>query len=56
MSTTPQDATPAGDGVSRPSRGIAGRIGPDWAAVIVGAVLVLLAVTGLLPSIPFLVK
>ncbi|HEY0814741.1 MAG TPA: hypothetical protein VGE11_15805 [Pseudonocardia sp.] len=32
------------------------RIGADWAAVIVAAVLVLLAVIGLLPAIPFLVK
>jgi hypothetical protein len=32
------------------------RIGADWAAVIVAAVLVLLALIGLLPSIPFLVK
>ena len=32
------------------------RIGADWAAVTVGAVLVLLAVLHLLPSIPFLVK
>ena len=32
------------------------RIGADWAAVIVAAVLVAAAVVGLLPSIPFLVK
>ena len=32
------------------------RIGADWAAVIVAAVLVLLAVFGLLPTISFLVK
>jgi hypothetical protein len=32
------------------------RIGADWAAVIVGGVLVLLAATGLLPAISFLVK
>jgi hypothetical protein len=32
------------------------RIGPDWAAVIVAAVLVALAIAHLLPSIPFLVK
>jgi hypothetical protein len=32
------------------------RIGADWAAVLVGAVLVLLAATGLLPTISFLVK
>jgi hypothetical protein len=34
----------------------ASRISADWAAVIVAAVLVLLALLGLLPSIPFLVK
>ncbi|MCE0762423.1 hypothetical protein ACFQH9_19650 [Pseudonocardia lutea] len=38
--------------VERPAR----RLGADWIAVIVAAVLVLLAATGLLPSIPFLVK
>ena len=32
------------------------RIGADWAAVIVAAVFVALALIGLLPSIPFLVK
>jgi hypothetical protein len=32
------------------------RISADWAAVIVAALLVLLALIGLLPSIPFLVK
>ena len=32
------------------------RISADWAAVIVAAVLVALAIVGLLPSIPFLVK
>jgi hypothetical protein len=32
------------------------RIGADWAAVIVAAALVLLAVLRLLPSIPFLVR
>ena len=31
-------------------------IGADWAAVIVAAVFVALALIGLLPSIPFLVK
>jgi hypothetical protein len=39
---------------SEPSAGA--RIGADWAAVIVAAVLVLLAVSGFLPAIPFLVK
>lgn len=38
--------------VTRP----AARISADWAAVIVGGVLVLLAATGLLPTITFLVK
>jgi hypothetical protein len=32
------------------------RIGVDWAAVLVAAVFVLLAATGLLPAIAFLVK
>jgi hypothetical protein len=32
------------------------RIGPDWAAVIVGLVLVLLALVHLLPTITFVVK
>jgi hypothetical protein len=41
---------------SPPDRGPVTRIGADWAAVIVGAVLVLLAATGLLPAITFLVK
>jgi hypothetical protein len=31
-------------------------IGADWAAVLVAAVIVLLAIGGVLPSIPFLVK
>jgi hypothetical protein len=52
MSTEP---TPEPDpGSAAPA--LATRIGADWAAVIVAAVLVLLAVVGLLPSIPFLVK
>jgi hypothetical protein len=49
MSETPSGVEPA-------RASWAGRIGADWAAVIVAAVLVLLAVVGLLPSIPFLVK
>lgn len=53
MSTTPSDTAP--DAPS-PDTGWAGRIGADWAAVIVAAVLVLLAVVGLLPTITFLVK
>ncbi|HEV7789407.1 MAG TPA: hypothetical protein VGP05_10385 [Pseudonocardia sp.] len=52
MSTNPSETTPAPD----PSHPGLGRLGADWAAVIVAAVLVLLAVTGLLPSIPFLVR
>jgi hypothetical protein len=32
------------------------RISADWAAVIVAAVVVVLAVAGLLPAITFLVK
>ena len=41
---------------SPPDRHPVTRIGADWAAVIVAAVLVALAVTGLLPAISFLVK
>lgn len=52
LSTNPSETTPAPD----PSHPGLGRLGADWAAVIVAAVLVLLAVTGLLPSIPFLVR
>jgi hypothetical protein len=55
LSTNPSETTPTPD--PDPSHlGLAARLGADWAAVIVAAVLVLLAVTGLLPSIPFLVK
>lgn len=55
MSTNPSETTPAPDpDPAHPNLGA--RLGADWAAVIVAAVLVLLAVTGLLPSIPFLVK
>jgi hypothetical protein len=46
----PDPAVPAD--APRARRGI----GADWGAVIVAAVLVLLAVLRLLPSIPFLVK
>ena len=35
---------------------LAARLGVDWIAVIVAAVLVLLAGLGLLPTIPFLIK
>jgi hypothetical protein len=42
------------DEADRP--GLGARLGADWTAVLVAAVLVLLAVTGLLPSIPFVVK
>ncbi len=55
MSTTPSSSTPGSTPSSAPP-GPASRISTDWAAVIVAAVLVLLAVFGLLPSIPFLVK
>ena len=52
MSTAvPEPAPP-----SEPDTTTTSRISPDWAAVIVAAVLVLLALLGLLPSIPFLVK
>jgi hypothetical protein len=47
----PDPAVPV-DGPPEQRRGISA----DWAAVIVAAVLVLLAVLHLLPSIPFLVK
>ena len=47
----PTTKTETGD---RP--GLGARLGADWAAVLVAAVLVLLAVVGLLPSIPFLIK
>ena len=64
MSTDPSHSTPdvesepdVGTAIPtepRPSLGTV--IGADWAAVIVAAVLVLLAVSGFLPAIPFLVK
>jgi hypothetical protein len=55
VSTNPSETTPSPDpGASH--RSLGARLGADWAAVIVAAVIVLLAVTGLLPSIPFLVK
>ena len=50
------------DPVSVPAADVAGaaprrwRIGADWAAVIIAAVIIVAAVVGLLPSIPFLVK
>lgn len=43
-------------GVERTRPGLVAGIGADWAAVIVAAVLVLLAVSGVLPAIPFLVR
>ncbi|MFC5060998.1 hypothetical protein [Actinomycetospora atypica] len=46
---TPPEAT-----TDRPG-GLA-RLGADWIAVIVAGILVLLAGTGLLPTIPFLIK
>ncbi len=51
MSTAPPEPTPVPPPEERGSR-----IGADWAAVIVAAVFVALALIGLLPSIPFLVK
>jgi len=50
----PATASAASTDENRP--GLGATIGADWAAVIVAAVLVLLAVSGFLPSIPFLVK
>jgi hypothetical protein len=50
----PATASAAPTEETRP--GLGATIGADWAAVIVAAVLVLLAVSGFLPSIPFLVK
>lgn len=52
MSTPAPDPAVPVDGPPEQRRGISA----DWAAVIVAAVLVLLAVLHLLPSIPFLVK
>jgi hypothetical protein len=49
--SAPDPAVPA-DAPPEERRGI----GADWAAVIVAAVLVLLAVLHVLPTIPFLVK
>jgi hypothetical protein len=51
VSTAEPEPAPAPTSEDRASR-----INADWAAVIVAAVLVLLAIFGLLPSIPFLVK
>jgi hypothetical protein len=51
MSTTSPEPAPSPEAPDRTSG-----VGADWAAVIVAAVLVLLALVGLLPSIPFLVK
>jgi hypothetical protein len=52
MSADSSPTTPGPDG--SPS-GALGRLGVDWTAVIVAAVLVALAIAGWLPSIPFLV-
>ncbi|TCK25176.1 hypothetical protein [Pseudonocardia endophytica] len=52
--STDSSPEPVSDPAQRP--GLGARIGADWAAVIVAAVVVLLALLGLLPSIPFLVK
>jgi hypothetical protein len=56
MSTNPTRPDPEPGPAATAPPTLAGRIGADWAAVIVAAVLVLVAVLGLLPSIPFLVK
>ena len=54
---TPEpDAGPLTASSEEPRPGLGAAIGVDWAAVVVAAVLVLLAVSGFLPSIPFLVK
>lgn len=44
----PESAPPRPTGLAR--------LGADWIAVIVAGILVLLAGTGLLPTIPFLLK
>jgi hypothetical protein len=49
-------AAPGTAGPSRPADAGRRGLGADWTAVLVAAVVVLLAVVGLLPSIPFLVK
>jgi len=57
MSTSPTpNPNPNPSPEPGPAASLATRIGADWAAVIAAAALVLLAVIGLLPSIPFLVK
>lgn len=50
MSADPSPTTPAPD---RSPSGTLARLGVDWTAVIVAAVLVALAIAGWLPSIPF---
>lgn len=52
MSADSSPATPEPD--TSPGSPLA-RLGVDWTAVIVAAVLVVLAIAGWLPSIPFLV-
>jgi hypothetical protein len=56
----PESGPAAEESTAEPSAedrpGLGARLGADWAAVLVAAVLVLLAVVGLLPSIPFLIK
>ena len=56
--STPDPTTGTVDTTSPrgPVAGAFERLGADWAAVIVAAVLVLLAGLGLLPAIPFLIK
>lgn len=59
MSTSSSEtgpATPPTTDADSSHRSLGARIGVDWAAVTAAAVVVLLAVARLLPSIPFLVK
>jgi hypothetical protein len=51
-----ESTRPAAEPQPEAPPGLGARIGADWAAVIVAAVLVLVTALGLLPSIPFLVK
>ena len=58
MSDDSSPKTPRPDTTAGPDASPAGplaRLGVDWTAVIVAAVLVALAIAGWLPSIPFLV-
>jgi hypothetical protein len=49
------DSSPSSPNPDPSPRGPLARLGVDWTAVIVAGLLVVLAITGLLPSIPFLV-